>query len=601
MPTAFTSVQTGNFNDGITWGHTSPGTKGTDWPGLAGDSFAVAAGHTVTYNVSETNELAESTVAGLLTLSTGASTKLTMANGQRLIIANGGEVRIGTIGAVINKAYTAEVYHNETSADDDDAILVQDGGKLTIAGDPTYYGSDDETTLADNAENTDGDTVIKTTDNMSAKWNVGDEITIHIKTAYSSYSTDVILRTISSFDGGDGTLITLNATVTADSGCRGKVINVTRNVKIGKLSPTTTIGNYNTNRPGIKDANVTALGNINISDVLFTGIYALGYFYGATVSNIVVRNSYNAAFVQKNSSISGNFYSNYYGFSSCYRTTANGNFFACISGIGSGALCTINGDVFANETGIPLGVIFNVNANVYGNLYGISGGQNCSFTGKIGYDALNVSVPNTYDLRYATLNLKMRNAKFPLAGFVFYPDYRNTTVGYLRITSEHHDNINGAHRIYENFGDIIKVNADGTSGRPSVDPDGGNGDLVELSNIQSNCGFGGGCPLEAFEHLVWATASLSKTYTYKVQTTYVGITAGNLKLTGEYLDEGSGGHVTTTTNSPAISERTGDTDWTQVLAVTINPAQTGWIRLKIELFEYESGKVIWIYPKATIS
>ena len=59
----FTSVTSGNWNDGATWGKTSPGVKGTDWPGNAGDVVNIGTtadqSHVVTYNVSETNELGQ--------------------------------------------------------------------------------------------------------------------------------------------------------------------------------------------------------------------------------------------------------------------------------------------------------------------------------------------------------------------------------------------------------------------------------------------------------------------------------------------------------------------------------------------------------------
>ena len=86
-----------------------------------------------------------------------------------------------------------------------------------------------------------------------------------------------------------------------------------------------------------------------------------------------------------------------------------------------------------------------------------------------------------------------------------------------------------------------------------------------------------------------------------MQTTYAGITAGNLKLTAEYLDEGSGGHLGEETNAPAINIRTDDTDWTQTLAVTVDPSQTGWIDFMIELMEYQAGDEVWIWPHVEVS
>ena len=77
-----------------------------------------------------------------------------MLKNNLLTINNGGELRVGASGAVIGKAYNADLIWN-TSSDNSKGISVISGGKLTIYGDPDYYGSDGETTLADNAENTD--------------------------------------------------------------------------------------------------------------------------------------------------------------------------------------------------------------------------------------------------------------------------------------------------------------------------------------------------------------------------------------------------------------------------------------------------------------
>ena len=145
---AFTSNGTG----GGDWNALATWTNGSNYPGELdnNDTFTVVANDTVTYNVSETNELGDSAVAGLLTFKTDADTKITFGN-NLLTINNGGELRVGASGAVIAAAQTAELIWN-TSSDNSKGIQVDDGGKLTIYGDPTYYDSDGETTLADNAE-----------------------------------------------------------------------------------------------------------------------------------------------------------------------------------------------------------------------------------------------------------------------------------------------------------------------------------------------------------------------------------------------------------------------------------------------------------------
>jgi type IX secretion system substrate protein len=51
--TTFTSVTTGDWDDGATWGNTSPGVQGTDWP-AATDHAVIASGHTVSLTSAET-------------------------------------------------------------------------------------------------------------------------------------------------------------------------------------------------------------------------------------------------------------------------------------------------------------------------------------------------------------------------------------------------------------------------------------------------------------------------------------------------------------------------------------------------------------------
>ena len=49
----FTSTGSGDWDDGGTWGNTSPGTQGTDWPGTT-DNATISSGQTVTLTGAET-------------------------------------------------------------------------------------------------------------------------------------------------------------------------------------------------------------------------------------------------------------------------------------------------------------------------------------------------------------------------------------------------------------------------------------------------------------------------------------------------------------------------------------------------------------------
>ena len=166
-----------------------------------------------------------------------------------------------------------------------------------------------------------------------------------------------------------------------------------------------------------------------------------------------------------------------------------------------------------------------------------------------------------------------------------------------RIKVENLNRIDGAHKIFDNFGNIVKTACDGTGDTPSVDPDGNSGYCIEASNIQSNCNSVN--PLVILEEQkIWLTAA-EHTVTYKLQTTYAGITAGNLTLSVQYLD--TGGAIATVTHAPAITQRSANTDWTQTLTVTFTSAIEGWARVRIVLTEYELDNEVYIWPIPVIS
>ena len=239
---------------------------------------------------------------------------------------------------------------------------------------------------------------------------------------------------------------------------------------------------------------------------------------------------------------------------------------------------------------------------VYYNSSNNNTATSCTFSG-INY-AYNNSSNNTatsctfsglsYYFRALALNNILRNC-LSSTNINSYSLNANYTPG--RIKVENLNRVYGAHRIFDNFGNITKTTCDGTGDAPSVDPDGGNGYCIAAESIQSNCNSVN--PLVVLEEQkIWLTAA-EHTVTYNVQTTYAGITAGNLTLSVQYLD--TGGAITTATHAPAISQRSDDTDWTQTLTVTFTSAVEGWARVKIVLTEYESGNEVYVWPIPVIT
>jgi hypothetical protein len=662
----FTSTQLGDWNDGAQWGGASPGVKGVDWPGNPGDTTHV--GHAINYNVSEANELGdmEITAGGLLSHQINISTKLCFGN-NTLTVKNTGEYRVGAAGAIIDKAVTAELSFNTTS-DNSKGVDIDDGGKLTVYGDPEYYGGVDETTLANDAENTDNDADIVTTDDMSAKWNIGDEITILRERDgdSSSYKDAVVKFVITNIVG---TTISLDANFVGWTAGIGNtwtapVVNVSRNVMICKAGADTVCGDgaehYNTNRPRIYDVNASGNNNCIISDAQITGLYSIqssydfqllssvfrnGYYginsgsghtvngniyanyyavnsgsghtvsgnvyanyyaissgYGHTVNSNIYANNY-GFYSGSGHTVSGNIYTNNYGFYSGYGQTVNGNIYTNKFGISSGYGQTVNGNIYANTIAIYYCSSHTMNGNIYANDYGIHSISGLTMNGRIGYDSLDASQPNTvYDFYLYATDIVLFNVKLPLAGLIIHANQAGQPT---EIFCEHHDRTLDTFRIYQNMGNTTVVSCDGVGDRPSEDPDGGNGEVIELSNIQSNCSDDPGNRVKAWKDKcsrVYALAADGmQTYTFKLQTTYSTIGAGGVRLTAEYLDGVSGGSTSEVTDDSGITERANAADWTQSLSVNVTPAEDGWVDFKIELYEYESGDEVWIWPEVAIT
>jgi hypothetical protein len=174
---------------------------------------------------------------------------------------------------------------------------------------------------------------------------------------------------------------------------------------------------------------------------------------------------------------------------------------------------------------------------------------------------------------------------------------RNTVGAVYDIAVEDVAGVLNTHKRYASFADILITPCDGTGDAPSVDPDGGNGDCHECSNLQSNIAYE---PARLFDYenkRIWAAASVSKTYTFKCQTTMSTLgTAGRLVLTASYLSNAVTVVRTEVTDDTGIAERANDADWTQTVSVTINPSRTGWINFRLELKYYEANDELYVWP-----
>lgn len=616
----FTSTQNGNWNDGITWGNTSPGTKGIDWPGVAADTAII--GHTVIYNVLETNEMGAVTVnsGGILTVLTTASTKLTLGN-VNLRINNGGELRWGNSGTRVASANVAEIIWNSTT-DTAVGLYIENGAIINIYGDPTYYGSNDETSLADNVENTDGDTIIITNDDMSALWNVGDELTIKIEDIgdTTSFTDAIVLGVIQSMSG---TSITLDITITAATGVgntwASSVTNVTRNVRLLKLSASIVIGNYNINRPLIYDLNVSGNNNCTLDNVSVTGFYSINSNYDFKFLSSVFRNGKYGFNSGSNHTISGIIYSCQYAVNFGSKHTVTGNIYSCqyaatggsnyvlssniyscvdsvlncsnliISGnihsnayaINSGSNHTISGNIYSNLYGFYFGSNHTISGNVYSNQYGFRGGIDFILEGKIGYNTLDVSSPNlTYDFQYESfVTCVILAGKLPLGGLTF--SLRGGEGDRGGIYSEDHEQVIGASYAYLAHGDIIK--------NTSILRSGGADNSIEVVPM-TTCDADN--PVDIFEWTefdVPATVQTRSVY-IKGESWTTWPTASQLYFEAEYFDVASGVTKTIVTSTAVLVD---NITWTQFL-VSFTPGQVGKVHYRMFLKLYEATAKVYI-------
>ena len=97
----FTSTTDGNLADGATYGNTSPGSRGTDFPG-DDDVLVVASGDTVTMNADAT--IGSVDIQGTLTTDGTARTLTLDDGGQGYICEHRGTVST-TINLTINSNY----------------------------------------------------------------------------------------------------------------------------------------------------------------------------------------------------------------------------------------------------------------------------------------------------------------------------------------------------------------------------------------------------------------------------------------------------------------------------------------------------------------
>lgn len=607
---SYTSAISGEWDDSNTW--TESG-----WPSAAGDTATIT--HTVTYSISADVELGAITIndGGTLSFNPSADTLMILGD-EWLAVNSGGTLSLGTSADIISKEYTSELYWNCTG-EATAGIDLNGTGAINIFGDPDYYGTDEETFLDGDG---DGTANITTLDDMSSKWNIGDELIIHKNDTYSSYDSDITQTTIVSISGNT---ITCNDTISSDFKSKGIIVNVTRNVIIGKLNYTPDIGNENTNRFAISCDN-SGNEKFNISDCTIAGIYYIRYLnntnYGKITRSVIRNGLYainNSNYVQVDGGI---FLTMTYSTFTANSSNFDGTKFVNCQGASNYnlRLCSFNNIyAFSTQTYLTISykctttnshingvaIPYNSCADVesrdcyfYNNYYGTGqlNAENLYINCITGKDEDGNTKSNMYDYYFHNFYEHFINCVWPASPNYLY---RNLSSYQGIMYHEHFNQTLNDHRAIAAFHNSIKTDADGTGDNPTR-RSGGNSTVFEietLSNLESN----NSNPTPILENQIWVGAGYTKTFRYYIQTDYVSLPSSEIYLTAEYLGSASNANISDVTSTQSISTRSNQSDWSQYVEVTLTQQQAGWVRLKLHVAGYESGKYIWVDPMVEVS
>jgi len=391
--------------------------------------------------------------------------------------------------------------------------------------------------------------------------------------------------------------ITLSANVDSDQYPGSRIYLSSRNVSIRSAGTAAVQAVITTAVDSVFQCEIKNTGG---SGTTFYG-YGIGGSNNNTVSGVISGCNYGLN-GSNNNTVSGVISGCSYGIGGSNNNTVSGVISGCSYGI-SGSNNTVSGVISGCSNGLNGSNNNTVSGVISGCSYGINGSNNNTVSGVISGCSYGISGSSntvsgvisgcSYQFRfpfYGTNTLK--NAS--VGTLVF--SIRNTAYYQGRLCCENLNRVAGANRIYDCFGDIVSTACDGIGDAPSVDPDGGNGLCLEVFT-QSLCSTTN--RLLIFDkHRIWLAAG-AHTITYKHQSTYSSIAIGDMLLTCEYLD--TGGVPAVVTDNSAITTRSSDTDWTQVMDVSFTSAVDGWVTLKMELLKYESGNEVYIWPTPVIS
>lgn len=191
-----------------------------------------------------------------------------------------------------------------------------------------------------------------------------------------------------------------------------------------------------------------------------------------------------------------------------------------------------------------------------------------------------------------TGEITLRNTVVSPLSSLYDMPYLNNNGSVGRIYCENLNRVNGDHRILDFFGNIVKTACDGTDGAPSQDPDGGNGDCLEVRDVQSNCNRLN--PLRVLSNYrVWVPSG-TQTFTIKLQST-INIPQAGLLWSVMYIGENNAIEYADISDI-GISQRVNNSDWSQQLSVTFGQYVDGWVSIDLAITFYDPDLKLYVWP-----
>lgn len=384
----FNSAQNGNWNTDATWAEAGHPTANDDVTIITHDVTYDVGVSAVTWGNCTLNS------GGILIFPIAASSKMLFNATGILTVNNGGELRVGTSGSPIGASYLCQLHWTQGAAARN-VLVLNNGGKIDVYGDPAYYGSA-KTAILDSQWAAGSGLTLYVEGDYSAKWAAGQLFVIHDFAAYSNYQTDAEIFEIDSvgaYDAGnDRTPIVVTAAGDSDTFLIGaKLWMISRNVEfLDPGSPTAIYGQavyserlrFDNNQDAARDA----ASNVNFSEAYFRGwssvIYGGDRFIG---DGITILNCYYVFDADLYTLLTDSL------IVSCYRVCdgpqaidMGADIVACVSALYSGNRITFTGDIVGCQYGISSACVAPyIIGNMYSCYTGISGTSDVLMIGDI--------------------------------------------------------------------------------------------------------------------------------------------------------------------------------------------------------------------------